>query len=169
MIIQKPTITGVTSISSGDTTTGQTDLAIAPGTKGSGNFIDCRVAGASKASIDYLGVVRGTRFLPAVTSVVSSDTHTPDADTTEMYIVTGQASSATFGTPTGTPVQGQKLLVRIKDSGVAAALSWNATGYRAGTTVSLPTTTIASKTLYLGFMYNSTDTKWDLMAYSDGY
>jgi len=28
----------------------------------------------------------------------------------------------------------------------------------------LPTTTIVSKTVYLGFMYNSTDSKWDLLS-----
>jgi hypothetical protein len=30
--------------------------------------------------------------------------------------------------------------------------------------VTLPTTTVISKTLYLGMIYNSTDTKWDVVA-----
>lgn len=97
-----------------------------------------------------------------VTSVASSATPTPDADTTDLYLITALAAAAAFGAPTGTPAQGQKLIIRIKDNGTARALSWNAIYRVIGTT--LPLTTVISKTLYLGFMYNSTDTKWDLLA-----
>ena len=43
------------------------------------------------------------------------------------------------------------------------ALAWNAV-YRSTATMALPTTTIATGTLYLGFIYNSTDTVWELVA-----
>ena len=82
-----------------------------------------------------------------------------------MYILTALAEAATFGAPTGSPAQGQRLTIRIKDNGTARALSFNAI-YRAGT-VSLPTTTTISKTMYLGFIYSQTDTKWDFVAYVD--
>jgi len=78
--------------------------------------------------------------------------------TTPFYL--SQASA--FGAPTGSPSQGQKLIVRIKDNATARALAWNAI-YRAMGTA-LPTTTVLSKTLYLGYIYNLTDTKWDLVA-----
>ena len=55
-----------------------------------------------------------------------------------------------------------KLIIWIKDNGTARALSWNAI-YRA-VGITLPTTTVISKTLYVGFIYNSTDTKWDAVA-----
>jgi hypothetical protein len=41
-------------------------------------------------------------------------------------------------------------------------LTWNAV-FRA-MWVALPSTTVLSKTLYLWFIYNATDTKWDLIA-----
>ena len=97
-----------------------------------------------------------------VTSITSSATPAPDVDTTDLYLITALAEAAVFGVPTGTPVQGQKLIIRIKDNATAHALSWNAIYRVIGTT--LPLTTVISKTLYLGFIYNSTDTKWDLLA-----
>src|SRR3990167_4929402 len=69
-----------------------------------------------------------------------------------------EASSAT-----STPTDGQVLVIRIKDNGTARALTWNAI-YRAGTDVALPSTTVLTKTLYLGFKYNAADSKWDLLA-----
>ncbi len=103
-----------------------------------------------------------------VTTIASSATPTPNADTTDIYTVTALAEAAAFGAVTGTPVQGQTLLIRIKDNATARALTWNAI-YRAGTDVSLPTTTVLSKTIYVGFVYNSTDTKWDLVFTADGF
>ena len=79
---------------------------------------------------------------------------------------TALAAGATFGAPTGTPVDGQPLVIRIKDNGTARTLAFNAS-YRAGTDIALPTTTVLSKTMYLGFLYNSADSKWDLIAKVD--
>jgi hypothetical protein len=53
------------------------------------------------------------------------------------------------------------LEIRIKDNGTARTLAFNAI-YRA-VGVTLPTTTVISKTLYLFCRYNSTDTKWDVL------
>jgi len=103
------------------------------------------------------------RVNPRVTTIASSATPTPNANTDDYYIITALAVAATFGAPTGTPVQGQKLIIRILDNGTARALSWNAI-YKAGTDVALPTTTVISKVLYCGFMYNSASSKWDLLA-----
>ncbi len=103
-----------------------------------------------------------------VTSEASNATPTPNADTTDVHIITALAAGATFGAPTGTPTQGQQLIIRIKDNGTARSLNWNAI-YRASTDLALPTTTVLGKTLYLGFMYNSTDSKWDLLAKLDNF
>ena len=105
---------------------------------------------------------------PRVTSTASSATPTPNSETTDEYIVTALGEAATFGAPTGIAKQGQKLIIRVKDDGTARALSWNSI-YRAGTDVSLPTTTVLSKTIYIGFIYNSTDIKWDIIAKADGF
>ncbi|AON96877.1 hypothetical protein BI081_gp230 [Mycobacterium phage Tonenili] len=63
---------------------------------------------------------------------------------------------------TGTPTQGQPWLLRFKDNGTARALTWGA-AYRA-IGVTLPTTTVANKTLYVGGFYNATDAVYDVTA-----
>lgn len=98
-----------------------------------------------------------------ITSEASNATPTPNADTTDVHIITALAAAATFAAPTGTPTQGQQLIIRIKDNGAARTLGWNAI-YRASSDLALPSTTILSKTLYCGFIYNATDAKWDLIA-----
>lgn len=122
---------------------------------GSGNWICTSYKFARKAA-------------KRVTSEASNATPTPNADTTDVHIITALAAGATFAAPTGTPTQGQQLIIRIKDNGGAQSLGWNAI-YRASSDLALPTTTVASKTMYLGFMYNSTDTKWDLIAKLDNF
>jgi len=100
--------------------------------------------------------------------VVSATSYTTDtgtslnADDLDMFIVTAQAGALKFNNPGGTPTQGQKILIRVKDDGTARALTYD-TQFRA-MGVSLPSTTVLSKTLYMGFIFNSTDTKWDIVA-----
>lgn len=106
------------------------------------------------------------RITKRISSLSSSSTPTPNADTTDMYIITGLSEAATFGAPTGTPTQGQTLVIRIKDDGTARSLSWNAV-YKDGDDLELPTTTVINKTMYLGFMYNSTDSTWSFIAFID--
>lgn len=100
-----------------------------------------------------------------VTAATNSDTApTPNADTTDIYTFTALSVAPTFGAPTGTPVNGQKLIIRIKDNGTARALNWNA-AYVAGG-ASLPITTVVNKTMHLGFIYNTDNSlnKWMLIA-----
>ena len=103
------------------------------------------------------------RITKRTVSITDSAAPTPNSDTTDIYLVTALAQTATFGAPTGTPTEGQQLIIRIKDNATARSLAWNAI-YRASSDLALPTTTIVSKTVYLGFMYNSTDSKWDLLS-----
>lgn len=98
---------------------------------------------------------------PIVSTITSSATPTPTAGE-DHFTVTALAAGATFAAPTGTPTDGQILMIRIKDNGTARTLAFNAI-YRA-IGVTLPTTTVISKTLYLRCVYNSADTKWDVLA-----
>jgi hypothetical protein len=79
-----------------------------------------------------------------------------------MYTVTALAVPATIAAPSGTPTNGQRLLIRIEDNGTARALTWNAIYRVIG--VTLPTTTTANKTIYVGCIYNSADSAWDVVA-----
>lgn len=103
------------------------------------------------------------RITKRIGTTASSATPTPDADANDQYNVTALAAGATFGAPTGTPTDGQTLVIRIKDNGTARTLAYNAI-YRA-LGITLPTTTVISKTIYLGMIYNAADTKWDVVAY----
>jgi hypothetical protein len=101
------------------------------------------------------------RITPRVSTTASSATPTPNADTDDLYKITAQAAAAAFAAPSGTPDPGQPMMIRIKDNGTARALTWDAI-YRA-IGVTLPATTVISKTLYIGMIYNSDDSKWDVL------
>ncbi len=102
------------------------------------------------------------RITPRVNTVASGSTITPAGDTSDMYTVTALAVPATIAAPSGTPTNGQKLILRIKDDGTARALTWNSIYQTIGTL--LPTTTTAGKLTYVGLVYNAQDTKWDVVA-----
>lgn len=109
-----------------------------------------------------------TNVISENTTTASSTTPTPTGGSLKNYFtVTALAAGATFSAPSGTPVDGNMLLIRIKDNWTARTLAWNAI-YRGGDTA-LPTTTILSKTLYLLFIYNSIDARWDLISKEDNH
>jgi hypothetical protein len=97
----------------------------------------------------------------ATISILSAATIQPTSNTTNQYNVTALATSAIFAAPTGSPADGQRLLIRIKDDGTARGLTWSASYREIGTT--LPTTTVATKTTYVDCIYNSADIKWDVV------
>lgn len=100
------------------------------------------------------------------TTTASSATPTPtgNAERNELYI-TALAAAAELQAPSGTPINGNILVVRIKDNGTARALTYNAI-YR-GIVDTLPSTTTLSKTIYMGFKYNSADSKWDMLSVAE--
>jgi len=102
------------------------------------------------------------RITARLQSVTSATTVTPSADSDDVVIVTGQAVALTLAAPSGTPTQGQKIVVRLKDNGTAQTITFNAIYRSIG--IVMPTTTVSSKTMYLGFIYNLTDSKWDCVA-----
>jgi hypothetical protein len=81
-----------------------------------------------------------------------------------MVVITAQAVPLTLANPTGTWAQGKDLLIRIKDDGTSRAISYD-TGYRE-IGLTLPTFTTPNKTIYIGIIYNSTDSKWDVIGVS---
>ena len=137
----------------------------------SGTLLSSPEAGALEFLTDNLyftvttGAVRNTVSLYVQASVASGSTPAGDSRQNEYY-VTALASGVTFSAPSGTPVNGNLLLIRIKDNGSAQTLGWNSI-YKA-VARALPLTTTASKTMYLGFKYNSSGTgTWDLIAYAE--
>lgn len=101
----------------------------------------------------------------AVVAGATSGNLTINGDTTDLYEAEGLTGAITFLQPSGTPVDGQKLMIRIEDNGTARGITWttSAGAFRA-VGITLPTTTVLSKVTYVGCIYNSTDSYWDAVA-----
>lgn len=95
----------------------------------------------------------------SVQAVASTSTLTPAA-TNDVVIVSAQAAALTIANPSGTEEEGRGFVLRIRDNGVARALTWG-TKYRA-VGGALPAATVAGGWLYLPATYNGTDDKWDV-------
>ena len=101
--------------------------------------------------------------LPIVNSITSASTITP-VGASSQYEVTALAVGATIAAPSGSPVDAQQLVLRIADNGSSQSLTWDPIYRVVGTT--LPTTTVAGKDLYVGCIYNTQRTTWDVVAVS---
>ena len=97
-----------------------------------------------------------------VSSTASTASLTVDSDATDQSVITALAAGLTVNAPTGTPVNGQKLTLRFKDNGTAQTIGWNAAFRAIG--VTLPTTTVISKVVYIGCIYNSDESTWDVVS-----
>jgi len=86
-----------------------------------------------------------------------------DCDITDQYQLSAVANATEF-TVTGTPTDGQKLIIRYKDAGSAKGLTF--TGFTA-LGVTIPTTTVISKWGYVGAIFNSAANTWHVLAVSN--
>jgi hypothetical protein len=133
------------------------------GTTNLNNIGNITIAGGNAGEIlttNGSGNLSWTRGV-SVGTMISGANVTPSVNNTQ-YNVTALAEAATILAPSGTPVDGQKLTIRIIDDGNAQALTWNAIYTVIGTT--LPTTTVASKYVYVGCIYNAQETTWDVVS-----
>ncbi len=129
---------------------------------------DLKVSSPGNASTSVL-TTDGTqtetnkRITPRSGTAASTATLTLDSDAYDIYTLTAQAEALSIANPSGTPTNGQKIIVRIKDNGTARAITWSGSYWRA-IGITLPTTTVISKTVYVGAIWNSADSKWDVIA-----
>jgi hypothetical protein len=108
------------------------------------------------------GTISNQRYNPRTSSTASTATLSPDVSAFDQYNITAQAASLAISAPIGTPVDGNKLIFRILDNGTSRAITWNGTYTAIGVTI--PAATVAGKMLYVGCIYNSTNTRWDVIA-----
>ena len=104
------------------------------------------------------------RVTPRVsTSTANSATPTLNTDNFDMMVITAQTVAITSFTTnlTGTPTNGQKLWISITGT-AAVALTFGAS-FEAST-VSLPTTTVTTNRLDIGFVWNVATSKWRCVA-----
>lgn len=104
------------------------------------------------------------RIDPRVGSTTSHATPTINTNNFDAYSITALAEAITSFTTnlSGTPVNFQKLIIRIKDNGTARAITWGASFEACG--VALPVTTVISKRMMVGLIYDTVSAKWGCVA-----
>lgn len=145
--------------------TGATGPQGAQGTQGSQGTIGVQGPQGTQGSI---GATGGTGFVtPRSTATGSTLSPTPNADTTDVYALTLQSGTAAFQATSGTPVEGQKLIIKIRGTGPTQNITWTGGtgGYTAGG-VALPTTTNSFKVITVGFIYDTSNSinRWMCVA-----
>ncbi|APC01324.1 hypothetical protein [Polynucleobacter asymbioticus] len=103
------------------------------------------------------------RVTPRAVTTTSSATPTINTDSTDIYGLTAQAVNITSFTTnlSGTPTDGQKLWIYIVGT-AARTIAWG-TSFEAST-VALPTTTVTTNRLDVGFVWNAATLKWRCVA-----
>jgi hypothetical protein len=96
-------------------------------------------------------------------STANSATPTLNTDSYDMMVITGQSVAITSFTTnlTGTPVNGQKLWISITGT-TAIAITWGAKFE--SSTATLPTTTVSTNRLDVGFVWNVATSAWRCVA-----
>lgn len=103
--------------------------------------------------------------LQRINTVASSATPAINTDTTDQFNITALAVAITSMTSglTGTPRDGQTLMIRIKDNATARAIAWG-TSFVSSGVATLLATTVISKTHLIGLRYDAAVAKWVCIA-----
>lgn len=123
------------------------------------------VEGVNVPTISSTDTLTNKRVTPRVTATSGPGaTPTINTDNCDFVDLSALATAITSMSTnlSGTPTNGQKLIIRFKDNGTARAITWGASFEACG--VALPTTTVISKRLTVGFLYDTGTSKWGCVA-----
>ena len=125
------------------------------------------VEGVTVPTISSTNTLTNKRVTKRVLTTASSATPTLNTDDYDMHRITALAAAITNMSTnlTGTPTDGQSLIISITDNGTARAITWG-TSFEASGTVALPTTTVISTRIDVAFIWNTVSSKWRIMGYS---
>jgi hypothetical protein len=147
--------------------TGDAGLAPASG-GGTSNFLRAdgtwtAPTGAGDVTTSGTQTLTNKRITKRVGSTTSSATPTINTDNYDVYRLTAQAADITSFTTnlSGTPVDGDLLWISITGT-AARAITWGASFE--SSTATLPTTTVTTATLDVGFRWNAATSKWRCVA-----
>ncbi len=132
--------------------------------KGNGTAISAASAGTDYTTPTGTEGLSNKRITRRYVTTTQSATPTINTDNTDTSSITALAQAITSMTTnlSGTPVGGDQLIIEITDNGTARAITWGAS-FEAST-VALPTTTVISAKLTVGFIWNVATTKWRCVA-----
>ncbi len=117
----------------------------------------------SLANIDTVQTFTNKRITPRVDTTTSSATPTINTDNVDIYGLTAQTADITSFTTnlSGTPTNGQKLWIYVVGT-AARAITWGSSFENGAST--LPTTTVGTERLDVGFVWNAVSSKWRCVA-----
>ncbi len=121
------------------------------------------VEGVVIPSISSTNTLTNKRITKRTGTTTSHATPTINTDNVDFYSLTAQAEAITSFTTnlSGTPTEGQTLWIAITGT-AARAITWGSS-FEAST-VALPTTTVTTARLDVGFAWNSVTSKWRCLA-----
>jgi hypothetical protein len=111
------------------------------------------------------------RVTPRVLTVSSTATPAINTDNCDFVTILSLATNITSMTSglSGTPTDGQKLMIKFKDNGSARTIAWG-TSFQSSGVGTLPVTTVAGKTHHVGLIWDAGVSKWVCLAVDDsGY
>ena len=110
-----------------------------------------------------LGAYTQTRATTRVQSIATATVINPPCDQCDQYDVTALATTTTIDLPTGTPQDGQKLMIRLKSNGSIQTVNYNASVYNP-IGQAIPFNLSAVGYSYVGCVYNAQSGLWDIIA-----
>jgi len=110
-------------------------------------------------SISSTNTLTNKRITKRTGTTTSSATPTINTDNVDFYSLTAQTADITSFTTnlSGTPTEGQTLWIAITGT-AARAITWGSS-FEAST-IALPTTTVTTNRLDVGFVFNTVSSKW---------
>jgi len=124
--------------------------------------------------LNYNGDMYATNFIggnkPRVVTITDGNSVTINGNTTDIASQTNtqSAGTLTINAITGTLSDGQKIIFRLQSAN-SQAFSWNGV-FVGSIDVSLPASSTGSnKYDYMGFIYNSNASQWQLLAKNFGF
>jgi hypothetical protein len=144
-------VTGVLPVSNGGTGVGTlTGIVEGNGT----SAFTVAAPGTDYVSPTGTESISGKRIQPRVVSPSVAGTYTIDWTNCDQYVIGTQNVAITNLTATGTAQDGQKLLLRIKGDATPRTIAWDSAKYVSSGTATLLATTAASKTHFVGLIYD---------------
>lgn len=121
------------------------------------------VEGVTVPTISSTSTFTNKRITKRTGTTTSHATPTINTDNVDFYSLTAQAEAITSFTTnlSGTPTENQTLWIAITGT-AARAITWGAS-FEAST-VALPTTTVTTERLDVGFVWNTVTSKWRCIA-----